>query len=161
MFYHTRAELYSSTSEGCTPVWLQLSCFYGIKYKHCTGALQKSWQLGCVWYQVSRELCYQTAACMKAKSLCFKRLQTKHQEKPCTLSSKAYGSRWFGPKCFTCQGLCQGCDSSKTDNSCIQTGVTPTTASPSQRTEIVQNKELLILIKIILVLYWELCHQPV
>lgn len=102
MFYHTRAELYSSTSEGCTPVWLQLSCFYGIKYKHCTGALQKSWQLGCVWYQVSRELCYQTAACMKAKSLCFKRLQTKHQEKPCTLSSKAYGSRWFGPKCFTC-----------------------------------------------------------
>lgn len=100
MFFHTRAEFYSRTSEGCTSAWLQLSGSYGIKYKHYTGALQKSWQLGCVLYQVSRELCYQTAVCMKAKSLCFGRVQTKHQENPCTLNSKVYGSRWFGSKCF-------------------------------------------------------------
>lgn len=50
-----------------------------------TGALQKNWRLGCVLYQVSREPCYQTAVPMKAKSLCFGRVQTKHCEKPSTL----------------------------------------------------------------------------
>lgn len=101
--YKSRAEqsCIPRTSEGCTSAWLQMSCSYRIKYKHYTGALQRSCQLGCVLYQVSRELCYQTAVCMKAKSLCFVRVQTKHQEKPSTLSSKAYGSRWFGSKCYT------------------------------------------------------------